>query len=153
MILAYFILGVLLLEHGWSQVPPQRKNSFFDTRPDRSAQTNIEIQRTLVSIERGVSAGTPESFFPALSEQVWMSIATGERGIYSSNQALAILKNFFASRRPISFEFSKIDEVAATPFATGRLVFAHKGKQVSAQVYVSLEERESRWMISQFNIY
>ncbi|HWP81052.1 MAG TPA: DUF4783 domain-containing protein [Bacteroidota bacterium] len=148
-----FLFLTILFDLSLSQEQPQRRNSFLNTRPDRSVQTNPEIQRMLTSIERGVAAGTPEVFFGSLSDQVWMSIVGGERGVYSNNQALAILQSFFANRRPISFQFSRIDEVASTPYATGRFVYINRGKQESSQIYVSLEERGSQWVVTQFNIY
>ena len=84
---------------------------------------------------------------------VSITIGSGERGYFSNNQAASIVSGYFSERRSISFEFSRIHEKGAAPYATGRFVYVQKGNQESVQVYVSLKRQDSRWVIGQFNIY
>src|SRR4030042_11948 len=57
-----------------------------------------------------------------------------------------------SARSLLSFEFSRLSDTSATPFATGRMTFISGGRRESAQIYVSLRFKDSRWVIGQFNI-
>jgi hypothetical protein len=82
-----------------------------------------------------------------------MTIRGSESGFFSSAQSLTILKNFFTSRKPTQFSFSQMNDTVPHPYATGRLDFVLRGSRESVQVYVSLTQQDSAWVINQFNIY
>lgn len=105
------------------------------------------------SVETALVAGDVSSLSPSLAKQVSMTIQGNESGFFSSAQALTILKNFFSSRKPTQFSFSRMNDSVQHPYATGRLDFVHRGSRESVQVYVSLTRQDSAWVISQFNIY
>jgi hypothetical protein len=104
-------------------------------------------------IELGLQNNTVDKFKKELGEIVSMTMSSGEHGYYSANQAVSVLVNYFSDRRLVSFGFSQIHEKDSAPYATGRFIYVQKGIQKSAQVYVSLTQQDSRWVISQFNIY
>jgi hypothetical protein len=118
----------------------------------------VELQHSKVfavfqTIENGIRKCAVEEFDKELGAIVTIAIGSGERGYFSMNQAASVISEFFSGHRPISFEFSRIHEKGAAPYATGRLVYIQKGNQESVQVYVSLTRQDSRWVINQFNIY
>jgi hypothetical protein len=104
-------------------------------------------------IENGLQNNTVDKFKKGLGEIVSMTISSGEHGYYSANQAASVLVGYFSERRLVSFKFSRIHEKGPAPYATGRFIYVQKGIQKSAQVYVSLTQQDSQWVISQFNIY
>jgi len=120
------------------------------TRPERQQS---DVSKILKKIEQGLKTGSVNEFEKELGTMVSIAIGSNERGYYSMNQSASVLAGYFSGRRPIAFEFSRINEKGLEPYATGRLVYVHKGNQESAQVYVSLTREDSRWVISQFNIY
>ena len=120
--------------------------------------TNLDQQHSKVlavfkNIEYGIRMCTVEEFEGELCAMVSIAIGSGERRYFSMNQAVSVLSGYFSGRRPISFEFSRIHEKGAAPYATGRFVYIQKVNQESVQVYVSLTRQDSRWVINQFNIY
>jgi hypothetical protein len=104
-------------------------------------------------IENGIRKSTVEEFEKDLAALISIAIGSGQHGYFSKNQAASVLSGYFSGRRPVSFEFSRTHEQGAAPYATGRFVYVQKGNQESVQVYVSLTRQDSRWVISQFNIY
>jgi hypothetical protein len=104
-------------------------------------------------VEQGLQTNTVDKFAKDIGKMISITITSGESGYYSVNQATSVLAGYFAERRPISFEFSSMNEKCSSPYATGRFVFVQKGIQRSAQVYVSLTQQDSLWVISKFNIY
>jgi hypothetical protein len=131
----------------------QKRNSLLERQPESVFQPTVEARKVFEQVERGLETGSVESLYPVFAAQLSVSMEGRENGTFSNNQVVALLKNFFAQRTPISFSFSKMAGQATNPYATGTLVYAHKGTQRRAQVYVSLIQRESRWVINQFNIY
>jgi hypothetical protein len=118
----------------------------------------LDRQRTQVfavfrKIEQGIRVGMVNEYKDEFGGTVSVAMGAGERGYFSTNQAISVLAGYFSGRRPVSFEFSRIHEKGSVPYATGRFVFVQKGNQESAQMYVSLTRQNSRWLINQFNIY
>jgi hypothetical protein len=119
----------------------------------RLNQQHSRVLAIFQNIEHGLQMCTVETFDREFGTMVSIAIGSGERGYFSMNQAASVLTEYFSAHRPISFEFSHIYEKGNAPYATGRLVYVHKGNQGSIQVYVSLTRQDSRWVINQFNIY
>ena len=152
-----FLLIVGTLGRVESQIRPKAgergKNSLIDSdiRDQRKQPTHV---KTLFDrIERGIAGGSVSLFGAYFGKQVSMSIDRGENGYFSTSQAFSILQSYFSNHKPTQFSFSRMSEGASVPFATGRLSFIAKGNKESAQVYVSLKQQDSEWVISQFNIY
>jgi hypothetical protein len=111
------------------------------------------IREIFRNIELGLQNNDISKFKRDLGEIIFMTMSSGEHGYYSTNQATAVLVGFFSERRLVSFNFSRMDDKGFAPYATGRFVYIQKGIQKSAQVYVSLTQQDSLWVINQFNIY
>ena len=134
-----------------SDADPQKEIS--GTPSSRFNQQQSKLSSVFQHIENGIKKSTVEEFDNELGALISIAIGSGERGYFSKNQAASVLSGYFSGRRPVSFEFSRIHEKGAAPYATGRFVYVQKGNQESVQVYVSLTRQDSRWVISQFNIY
>jgi hypothetical protein len=140
-----------------AQVQQQSEARLKKEIPGRSSfsvsEQRSELMAVFQRIENGIRKSTVEEFEKELAALISIAIGSGPRGYFSKNQAASVLSGYFSVRRPVSFEFSRIQEQGAAPYATGRLVYIQKGNQESVQVYVSLTRQNSRWVISQFNIY
>ena len=150
---------VLFSSIGLCQDVPQRlknapaKDARVGTPQAKESTQTDEVRSLFNSVEAALVAGNTRSLSPLFAKQVSMTLRGSESGFFSSAQALTILKNFFSSRKPAQFSFSKLNEAAPHPYATGRLDFVSRGSKESVQVYVSLALQDSAWVISQFNIY
>jgi hypothetical protein len=129
------------------------KNKILDTPSVHLDQQHSKVFAVFKIIEYGIQKCAVEEFDKELGTVVSIAIGSSERGYFSMNQAASVLSGFFSRRRPISFEFSRIHEIGAAPYATGRFIYVQKGNQESVQVYVSLTRQDSRWVVNQFNIY
>jgi hypothetical protein len=112
-----------------------------------------EVRSMFSSVEAALIGGNVNSLSPLLAKKVSMTIRGNESGFFSSSQSLTILKNFFSSRKPTQFSFSQMNDTVPHPYASGRLDFILRGSRESVQVYISLTQQDSAWVISQFNIY
>jgi hypothetical protein len=131
-------------------VVPSVKNT---THSKSEIKRQQEADDLFHRIEQGMINGLVENFSDAFALSLSLSVGTVERGLFSANQAKAILSEYFSARRITNFSFSRIKYTSVNPYATGRIVYIQKGKQESAQVYVLLALQNSHWKISQFNIY
>ena len=114
---------------------------------------SVDVQGHFQTLEKDIATGSMTSLLSMMGQQVYIEIAGGERGYFSSNQAVSPLQSYFAQRRPVAFAFSIVNQRAPSPYATGRYTFAHRGTRESVQIYVALVRQEYRWVISHFNIY
>jgi hypothetical protein len=153
----WFLVILLVSSILEAQVKPRSVTGPIENS-DKISAVNSRIQRSPTAeifkkVEFGLQNNSVEYFKNELGDIVSMTISSGEHGYYSSNQAVSVLVGYFSERRLNSFEFSKIYEKGNMPYATGRFIYIQKGIQKSAQVYVSLTKQDSKWIISQFNIY
>lgn len=131
---------------------PRRRAAVPKPLPPRSAQ-QTEVRRLFKSIEQNIIGSSLSLASVPFAEQVFVNTSTGESGYFSANQTVTILQRYLSARSLLSFEFSRLSDGGSTPFATGRLTFISGGRRESAQIYVSLRYKDSRWVVSQFNIY
>ena len=134
--------------------PKAPKNDLSNTReyPLRKPQ-QVEVRKLFAQIERGIVGASLTSAKGSFAQQVFVNMSSGESGYFSANQTVSILQRYLSSRTSLSFEFSRFSDVGPTPFATGRLTSLSRGRRESAQIYVSIRFQDSRWVITQFNIY
>jgi hypothetical protein len=118
-----------------SDVPPDQVNRVFD------------------EIEAAILAGDVKKLSPYFGRQMNLNLHAGMSGYFSSNQSYYILQNYFSSKKILSFRFTSRKPDDASPFATGGGTARTKGINEILQFYVSLVEVDSRWVISQFNVY
>lgn len=123
-------------------------------RPSTGAgNQSAHLRSTFQTIENAVRAGTLGSLSPIMGKQVSMTIRGNESGLYSSAQALTILRTFFSAKKVLRFSFSRIGESTTHPYGTGTLDYSSRGAADSLQIYVSLARQDSLWVVTQFNIY
>jgi lipid II:glycine glycyltransferase (peptidoglycan interpeptide bridge formation enzyme) len=116
-------------------------------------QQQLEARKVFNQIEHSISSSSLSAIPVSFARQVYVNITGGESGYFSQNQVVSVLQGYFVLRAPLSFEFSRYNDLGSTPYATGRLTFLVRGRRESAQIYVSLAIQDSQWVISQFNIY
>lgn len=139
-----------------AQVPASKLK--LNERTDTSSRLpldrqTVDVQGYFLELEKGIATGSVSILLSMIGQQVYIDIAGAERGYFSSNQAASLLQSFFAQRRSITFTFSNVNQRAPSPYATGRYTFLYRGTRESVQIYVALARQDSRWVISQFNIY
>ncbi len=113
----------------------------------------IDVQEHFMTLEKDLASGSMNSLVRMMGQQVYIEIAGGERGYFSSNQAVSLLQNYFMQRKPVAFAFSSVNQRAPSPYATGRYTFAHRGARETVQIYVALARQDHRWVITHVNIY
>jgi hypothetical protein len=148
---------VAVLQCSVAQTPSQRRSPRREPALGRETQNRIPNQadaRALFGIiEQSILRSSLTSASSHFAQQVFVNMSGGESGYFSANQTVSILQRYFSSRSSLAFEFSRFSDTGTTPYATGRLTSTARGRRESAQVYVSLRFQDSRWVISQFNIY
>jgi hypothetical protein len=148
---------VAILQFSAAQSPGQRRLPRREPVPGRETQYRIpnqaDARKLFGIIERSILSASLTSASSHFAQQVFVNMSGGESGYFSANQTVSILQRYFSSRSSLAFEFSRFSETGSTPYATGRLMFTARGRRESAQIYVSLRFQDSRWVISQFNIY
>ncbi len=137
----------------------QDKSGLLDkTETLNTLQTNRDLElsnteKIFQKIEKCILSGDQAGFEKEIGNIISITIGSGEHGYYSSSQAVSVLTNYFSSKKPIYFKFTKINNSEPSPFATGRFIYVQKGIQGSVQIYISLTRQDSKWVVNQFNIY
>jgi hypothetical protein len=111
-----------------------------------------EVQKVFSSFEDGLSKGAVDKFSNYFSEKNYLSLTNGITGYYSSNQSYYVLKDFLSVYQPISFKLVNIVTDTSTPFASGILRFSSRGVRGSANVFISLQQIDNKWHISQITV-
>jgi hypothetical protein len=138
---AIFFFGVNLL-FGQNVSPRYHK-----IIPDKSTQPSpVPVFEDIIS---GIESGNVSVFANYFSKQIYISLNSGERGYYSSNQAFYVLQNYFNIYKPIGFKVSTRLINSLTPYCAGKLIYSFKGIKESAQVYIGLSWTNDTWEISQ----
>lgn len=112
-----------------------------------------DFRNVFEEIQHGFETGNVAVFSPRLGTQVQVNLKNAESGYYSGNQAYYILEKYLKARKVLAFEFSGVGETEGIPFATGSMVFNHKGTRDVAQVYVSLTASDTSWVIAEITVY
>ena len=152
-----FLAFLGLMQPAAAQLPSQRKapkndqSNIFDTQLRKPQQA--EARKLFGMIEKGIVNASVSSASASFAQQVFVNMSGGQSGYFSANQTVSILQRYLSSRTSLSFEFSRFNDVGPAPYATGRLTSISRGRRESAQIYVSLKHQDSRWVITQFNIY
>lgn len=151
------LLMLLALTEALAQMRPVQQKTEGDSVIGRGVEPpdykQGDVKSIFKKIEESISKSTLTSSPAFFGSQVSVNISGGENGYFSANQVVSVLQNYFSSRKAVSFSFSRLNEQDSTPYATGRFTFITKGNKESVQIYVSLTLQESKWVVSQFNIY
>ncbi|HTY39405.1 MAG TPA: DUF4783 domain-containing protein [Bacteroidota bacterium] len=153
----FLILVLVILQPLAAQTAGERKLPRREPSSAKEGQRRIpdqaEAKKLFSAIERNILNASLSGSTPQFAQQVFVNVSGGESGYFSANQTVSILQRYFSNRTSLSFQFSRYSDAGTMPYATGRLTFNAHGRRQSAQIYVSLRTQESRWVISQFNIY
>lgn len=115
--------------------------------PEKSTQSSpAPVFEHIIS---GIESGNVSGFANFFSKQIYISLNSGERGYYSSNQAFYVLKNYFNIYKPIDFRVSTRLINSLTPYCAGKLIYSFRGIKESVQVYIGLSWTNDNWEISQ----
>ncbi|MBI2620020.1 MAG: DUF4783 domain-containing protein [Ignavibacteriales bacterium] len=151
------VLVVIVAQGSSGQIRPRikepRTNSLLDKHQGGEPKQAADVKALFEAVERGVVGGNIAAFAGHFGKQVSLNVSGSESGFVSASQAVSILQNYFSSRKPTQFTFTRWNDSSASPYATGRMTFTHRGSKQFAQVYVSLAPQDGGWIISQFNIY
>ncbi|GEM_PF-1113549 len=156
--LVLIILCILMAQDSVAQsrVTQQRKfkkDSLVGEEVTSLSQQQRDVRALFGQIQHGLLNLSLLSSPSLFANQVSVSIRGGETGYYSANQVLSVLQEFFAGKKPSTFEFSRFEDEGPTPYATGRLTYIAKANRESVQVYVSLVQQDGKWLLGQVNIY
>jgi len=124
--------------------------------PDRQVRDQASVEECLKIIEsvrEGIGNANLARFAPSLGSQVLIDLRGSESGYYSAGQAYYLLEDHFRSRKVLSVKFDTVRENDPMPYATGTILYNLKGLRERAQIYVSLEKSEGKWVIAQVKIY
>lgn len=115
--------------------------------PEKSTQPSpAPVFEHIIS---GIESGNVSGFANYFSKQIYISLNSGERGYYSSNQAFYVLQNYFNMYKPIDFRVSTRLINSLTPYCAGKLIYSFKGMRESVKVYIGLSWTNDNWEISQ----
>jgi len=146
----YFILTFLLII---GLIPiynlPQVKD-IVERKDERSFKESY--RSTLNEIGDGISSGKITSISNLFSSQIYLNLANGVSGYYSSNQAYYVIQEFLKTHQVISLNINDIQEDEENVYATGTYSFLVKGKRESSQIYISLKHGSKKWKITQITI-
>ena len=136
-----------------SNVQPPAQRQLIPNESDLRFYLRQRHREIFESAEGAISSASIRSLSSQLASRVYISIPGGESGYFSSNQAQYVLESYFGTHRAVRFSFNTFGESLSTPYATGTGSFLYRGSRYERQVYVSLSQEGTRWVISQVNIY
>ncbi len=109
-------------------------------------------EQVIQSIQNGINAGDVSQFTKLLKQKIYVSLLNGHSDYYSPNQAHYVIQDFFNYYEPIKFEFGNLNTEDSYTFATGELIYYHKGLKKKCRVFVALKLIDKEWQISQLTI-
>lgn len=113
---------------------------------------NGEVVKIFSQFEEGLASGTIDKFSVFFAGKNYISLKNGATGYYSANQSYYVLKDYLSVYQPISFKLTNIVTDSSTPFASGVLRYSSKGIRGFAMVFISLQNSDNTWRISQITI-
>jgi hypothetical protein len=152
-----FLAFLSFVQPSAAQLPGQRKAPRNDISniidPQLRKPQQADVRKLFGLIEKGIVNASLSASSVSFAQQVFVNMPGGESGYFSANQTVSILQRYLSNRGSLSFEFTRFNDTGSTPYATGRLTCISRGRRESAQIYVSLRRQDSRWVITQFNVY
>ncbi len=146
LIVLIFVLNIFL----GGFVSAQEK--FFLNKFDSSRNTVSPVQMVFGRIESAISQGNVAVLSSYFGSQTYLSLSSGIRGYYSSNQAYYVLEDFFRIYNVTSFRFDNLNTEENVPYATGVYNYEFRGKRNETQAYISLKKFGHSWKITQITI-
>ncbi len=150
-----FNVNIILLIALISTVFSQGRNKF----PQSRLQPDVKIQKQIPppenefeNIINALDSKNISALSQYFSNQVYLSLKTGEKGYYSNNQSFYLLDKFFSIYNPIGFQTINRVISGFYPYLSGKLFCKIRGTVEAYQTYISLNWTGSRWEITQITI-
>lgn len=149
------LLNVLILTVFVSAAFSQGKNKL----PQSRLQPDIKIQKQtpppqseFENIINAFDQRNVSALAQYFSNQVYISLRTGEKGYYSNNQAFYLIDKFFSIYNPVGFQITNKVMTGFYPYLSGKLFCKIRGTVEIFQTYISLNWTGSSWEITQITI-
>ena len=149
----FYIICAILLWQGLLFSRGKDSNTSTNQSDIKTEKIQKQVSIVFNDVESGLVSNSVNFAAKHFSRQIYISLQGAESGYFSMNQAMYILENYFTARKVINFKFTTTKLSGEVPYATGGGYFTLKGKQDLFQVYISLAKNDSRWVITQFNVY
>lgn len=121
---------------------------------ERKGAERIEIKEKIFQdVEAGILQSDVKSFSRYFDKNIYVTLREGETGFFSANQALYVLQNYFESHRFVRFTFSTINVTDTPLYATGGGTYISRGSQEHIQIYITVSQVRSGYVITQFCVY
>lgn len=158
MIVFTSVILLLLVSHGMFVYTDHcdcdnEPTSFLHSYQTREDSARTDIPAIFDAVENGITKANIKLFSGYFAKQVSLNLSSRKNAYYSANQSFYILQNYFDSRKVVSFKFSTLNTTDTSPYATGGGIVRTRGANDAFQVFVSLTNDGSRWVISQLNVY
>lgn len=124
----------------------------FTTSLKAQEKNLSEAKKIFLRIEEGISSSSIDKFSGYFSPKNYLSLSNGVTGYYSSSQSFYVLEDYLSIFQPISFKLTNISSETGTPFASGILRYNSKGLRGTALVFITLQQINGSWRISQITI-
>lgn len=123
-------------------------------RSETEVEQTIKYRTTIINdVANGLLINDIRTFSKYFANQIYVSLNRNESSVYSSNQTLYILQNYFSSRRIVSFGFSKINISEPTSHAIGEGTVNFRGIQENINLYLTISKKDGNYVITQFKVY
>ncbi|MDI6766347.1 MAG: DUF4783 domain-containing protein [Bacteroidota bacterium] len=131
----------------------QEEDALISKKKSETDQA-IKYKTTMINdVTNGILINDMRMFSKYFAKQVYVSLNRDESSVYSSNQTLYILQNYFSSRRIVNFEFSKINISELTSYAIGEGTVKFRGIQESINIYLTISKKDGNYVITQIKVY
>ncbi len=127
---------------------------FSQVEEKSETEQAIEYKTAMINdIANSLLINDIRTFSKYFANQVYVSLIRNESSVYSSNQTLYILRNYFSSRRIVSFGFSKTNISEPTSYAIGEGMIIYRGVQEKINLYLTISKKDGNYVITQFKVY
>ncbi len=113
---------------------------------------NKNAERIFNDVQKAFNEGEVSLIYGHLSKETYLSLFNGYSDYYSESQAFYVLKDFISFFSPLRIKFTHKITNTASPCAWGVLYYSSRGKNKTAQVFLSLTKSNGKYRISQFTI-
>ncbi len=139
-ILQVILLSSLIMGFSLSTVRTTEKSKY------------IEIEKIFNTFESGVKSKSIKEFSGYLMSEVYISLEDGTASYFSASQSYHILSDYFNQFNHMTFKFIKKEINIEKPFAVGQIKHNKNGVRGSSQIFITLQQENGVWKISQIII-
>jgi len=126
------------------------KDKKYKTESDRIKYSGCK--KVFIDIGEGFNYGNVYNIVAYFGNEVYINIASEDKGYYSSDQAKYILDNFLNNFPVYNFKWRNSSKSENYAFATGKFKYKKNGYVSSFDISVSLNYIDESWLIDQIII-